>query len=184
MVGPLWMTLAIEPRNLAPLCPEFPMKVEDNTVVLFHYALSEGGEALESSFGREPLAALIGAGSIIPGLEKALMGREAGERFEVTIPPQEAYGDRLEALKQRVPRKRFSDSGHLQPGVQIMVETNQGRRLATVSKVGVTVVDLDLNHPMAGKTLTFDIELVEVREASTEEIEHGHAHGPGGHDHG
>lgn len=160
------------------------MKVAENTVVQFHYALSEGDQAVESSFGREPLAALIGASGIIPGLEAALMGRETGDRFEVTIPPEKAYGERHDQLVQRVPRKRFSGSGHLQPGVQIMIETNQGRRMATVAKVGVTVVDLDLNHPMAGKTLTFDIEVVDVREASTEEIEHGHAHGPGGHDHG
>lgn len=160
------------------------MKVAENTVVLFHYALSENGEAVESSFEREPLAALVGSGGIIPGLESALMARQAGDRFEVTIEPAQAYGERHEELVQRVPRKRFDNSGHLAPGLQIMVETNQGRRLATVSKVGVTVVDLDLNHPMAGKTLTFDIEVLEVREASTEEIEHGHAHGPGGHAHG
>lgn len=159
------------------------MKVAENTVVQFHYALSEKGQAVESSFGREPLAALIGAGGIIPGLENALMGREAGDRFEVTLEPAQCYGERHEQLMQRVPRKRFSDSGHLQPGVQIMVETNQGKRMATVAKVGVTVVDLDLNHPMAGKTLTFDIEVVEVREAATEEIERGHVHGEGGHDH-
>jgi FKBP-type peptidyl-prolyl cis-trans isomerase SlyD len=159
------------------------MKVAENTVVQFHYALSEGGQAVESSFGREPLAALIGASGIIPGLEAALMGREVGDRFEVTVPPEKAYGERHDQLVQRVPRKRFSGSGNLQPGVQIMIETNQGRRMATVAKVGVTVVDLDLNHPMAGKTLTFDIEVVDVREASTEEIEHGHAHGPGGHAH-
>ncbi|HRQ65688.1 MAG TPA: peptidylprolyl isomerase [Xanthomonadaceae bacterium] len=159
------------------------MKVAENTVVRFHYALSEGGQALESSFGREPLSALIGASGIIPGLEAALMGRAVGDRFEVTVPPEKAYGERHDQLVQRVPRKRFSGSGHLQPGVQIMIETNQGRRMATVAKVGVSVVDLDLNHPMAGKTLTFDIEVVDVREASTEEIEHGHAHGPGGHEH-
>lgn len=179
------VTRSPHPRTLArPESRMRSMKVAENTVVLFHYALSEGGRAIESSFGREPLAALVGAGGIIPGLEAALIGRQAGDRFQVEVGPKEAYGERHEQLVQRVPRKRFSGAGRLEPGVQIMVETSQGRRLATVARVGLSVVDLDLNHPMAGKTLSFDIEVVDVREASTEEIEHGHAHGPGGHHHG
>jgi FKBP-type peptidyl-prolyl cis-trans isomerase SlyD len=137
---------------------------------------------MESSREREPLAVLIGHGNIIPGLEKALDGREAGERFEVDVAAADAYGERREGLTQRVPKKHFG-AQKLQPGMQVVLNTNFGPRAVTIEKVGMSVVDVDLNHPMAGKDLHFDIEVVEVREAKPEEIEHGHVHGEGGHEH-
>jgi FKBP-type peptidyl-prolyl cis-trans isomerase SlyD len=164
------------------------MKIEKDRVVRFHYTVSESGvaeagqEAMESSREREPLAILIGHGNIIPGLEKALDGREAGERFEVDVPAADAYGERREGLTQRVPKKHFG-AQKLQPGMQVVLNTNFGPRAVTIEKVGMSVVDVDLNHPMAGKDLHFDIEVLEVREAKPEEIEHGHVHGEGGHEH-
>jgi FKBP-type peptidyl-prolyl cis-trans isomerase SlyD len=159
------------------------MKIEKDRVVRFHYTVSEvGQEPLETSEGREPLAILIGHGNIIPGLEKAMEGREAGEKFEVDVVAAEAYGERREGLTQRVPKKHFKGA-RLEPGMQAVLPTNFGPRAVTIQKVGMSVVDVDLNHPMAGKDLHFAIEVVEVREASAEEIEHGHVHGDGGHHH-
>jgi FKBP-type peptidyl-prolyl cis-trans isomerase SlyD len=159
------------------------MKIEKDRVVRFHYAVAEqGAEAVESSEGRDPLSILAGHGNIIPGLEKAMEGREAGDKFGVDVPAADAYGEKREGLSQRVPKKHFGNQ-RLEPGMQVVLNTNFGQRAVTIEKVGMSVVDVDLNHPMAGKDLHFDIEIVEVREASAEELEHGHVHGDGGHHH-
>ena len=164
------------------------MKIEKDRVVQFHYTLFEGGapgpgqEPLESSREREPLAILAGRGNIIPGLDKALEGREAGDSFGVDVAAADAYGEKREGLTQRVPKKHFG-AQKLEPGMQVVLQTNFGPRAVTIQKVGMSVVDVDLNHPMAGKDLHFDVEIVEVREASAEELEHGHVHGDGGHHH-
>lgn len=160
------------------------MKIEKDSVVRFHYTVSEAGQApLESSKERgEPLAILAGRGNVIPGLDKALDGHEAGDSFSVDVPAADAYGERREGLTQRVPKKHFG-AQKLAPGQQVVLNTNFGPRAVTVEKVGMSVVDVDLNHPMAGKDLHFDIEIVEVREAEQVEIEHGHVHGDGGHQH-
>jgi FKBP-type peptidyl-prolyl cis-trans isomerase SlyD len=164
------------------------MKIEKDRVVSFHYTLFEGldpeqgRQALESSKEREPLLILIGHGNIIPGLEKALEGHEAGDSFGVDVTAAEAYGERRDGLTQRVPKKHFG-AQRLEPGMQVVLNTNFGPRAVSIQKVGMSVVDVDLNHPMAGKDLHFDIEVVDVREASAEEIEHGHVHGEGGHAH-
>ena len=164
------------------------MKIEKDRVVLFHYTVSEQaaheqGEApLESSEGRGPLAILSGHGNIIPGLEKAMEGREAGDKFEVDVAAADAYGELQPGLSQRVPKKYFKDV-RLEPGMQAVLPTNFGPRAVTIQKVGMSVVDVDLNHPMAGKDLHFSVEIVEVREASAEEVQHGHVHGEGGHQH-
>jgi FKBP-type peptidyl-prolyl cis-trans isomerase SlyD len=159
------------------------MKIEKDRVVRFHYTVSEqGSEPLESSTEREPLAILAGHGNIIPGLEKAMDGHEAGDRFGVDVAAAEAYGEKREGLSQRVPKKHFGGQ-RLEPGMQVVLNTNFGPRAVTIEKVGMSVIDVDLNHPMAGKDLHFDIEIVEVREATSEELEHGHVHGDGGHQH-
>ena len=159
------------------------MKIEKDRAVRFHYSVAEQGqESVENSHGGEPLAVLIGHGNIIPGLEKAMEGREAGDKFAADVPAAEAYGERREGLSQRVPKKHFQGS-KLEPGMQVVLNTNFGPRAVTIEKVGMTAVDVDLNHPMAGKDLHFDIEIVEVRDATTEELEHGHVHGDGGHHH-
>jgi FKBP-type peptidyl-prolyl cis-trans isomerase SlyD len=160
------------------------MQIAKDSVVQFHYTVSEPGQApIESSHGGDALAILVGHGGIIAGLEKALIGRVAGDSFEVTVQPAEAYGERQEGLVQRVPKKYLRDAERLKPGMQTRVQTREGQRLATVLKVGMSVIDLDMNHPMAGRTLSFQVEIVDVRAASAEEIEHGHAHAPGGHHH-
>lgn len=160
------------------------MKAANNTVVTFHYSLSdEQGQPVESSRGGEPLAVLIGAHNIIPGLEKAIVGRGEGESFQVTVPPAEAYGEYRADFTQRVPKKYFRDAEKLKPGMQTVLQSNDGPRMVTVAKIGQSVIDVDLNHPMAGKTLVFDIEVTGVREASDEEKAHGHVHGEGGHHH-
>jgi FKBP-type peptidyl-prolyl cis-trans isomerase SlyD len=156
------------------------MKIEKDHVVRLHYTVSEaGGESIETSRDREPLAVLIGHQAIIPGLEEALLGRETGDTFEVTVTPDKAYGDRMPGLTQRVPKKHFKNQP-LAVGMQVVVPTSMGPRPVTVQKIGLSIVDVDLNHPMAGKTLKFDVEVVGVREAEAVEKEHGHVHGEGG----
>lgn len=159
------------------------MKIAKDAVVKFHYTVAEQGkEALESSKDREPLAILIGHGNIIPGLENAMIDHAAGDSFGVDVAAADAYGERREGLTQRVPKKHFG-AQKLVPGEQVVLQTNFGPRAVTIEKVGMSVVDVDLNHPMAGKDLHFDIEVVEVREATAEEVEHGHVHDGDGHHH-
>ena len=161
------------------------MQIAEHTIVRFHYDLAdEAGQPIESSREREPMAILYGAGNVIPGIEKAIEGRRAGERLQVTVPPAEGYGERREGLTQRVPKKFFNEARKLRPGDSTVLGSNQGPRVVTVLKIGEPVLDVDLNHPTAGRSLCFDIEIIEVREASAEEIAHGHAHEPGGHAHG
>ena len=162
------------------------MNVEANKVVSFHYSVSDGGsEPVDSSRERgEPLTVLIGHGNIIPGLEKALLGRAVGDRFEISVAPAEAYGERRANFTQRVPKKYFEDAEHLQPGMSTVLNTREaGPRMVVVHKIGSSVIDVDLNHPLAGKTLTFDVEITDIRDATEEEVAHRHAHGAGGHDH-
>jgi FKBP-type peptidyl-prolyl cis-trans isomerase SlyD len=159
------------------------MKIEDNSVVRFHYTVSEaGGTELESSRQGEPIAILVGHGNIVPGLEKAMRGHEAGDKFNVSVGPEEGYGERRDNMLQRVPRKHFKGA-KLVPGQQVVMPTQQGQRAMTIQKVGMSVVDVDLNHPMAGKTLEFDVEVVEVRPATESELQHRHAHAGDGHEH-
>jgi FKBP-type peptidyl-prolyl cis-trans isomerase SlyD len=160
------------------------MKAEKNKVVTFHYHLTDGGDdTIDSSREAEPLTVLFGHGAIIPGLEQAMDGHAAGDRFDVTVAPEQAYGVRREDFTQRVPKKYFRNADQLKPGDSTVLSTEQGHRPVVVLKVGSSVVDVDLNHPLAGKTLHFNIEITDVRDGSAEEIEHGHAHGAGGHHH-
>lgn len=162
------------------------MNVEANKVVSFHYSVSDGGaEAVDSSRERgEPLTILIGHGNIIPGLEQALIGHAVGDRFEVSVEPAQAYGERRANFTQRVPKKYFDHPESLRPGDATMLNTREaGPRTVVVHKIGSSVIDVDLNHPLAGKTLAFDIEITDIRDATEEEIAHRHAHGAGGHEH-
>lgn len=163
------------------------MQVTNNVVVSFHYSLrgDDGGEIESSRGSGQPVVALIGHGGIIPGLEKALLGHSVGDTLEVEVEPADAYGPRMEGNIQRVPKKYFRDAARLRPGMTTMLALKEGgQRVVTVGKVGSSVIDVDLNHPLAGKHLHFDIEIVAVREASKDEIAHGHVHGPEGVDHG
>ena len=160
------------------------MKIESGTVVSFHYKLrNEEGKELESSRGSEPSVYLHGANNIIRGLEKAMAGRESGDVFTVSLAPADAYGMHNPDKIQRVPVKHLLFKGKLQVGGVVQLNTSRGRVPVTVVKAGRHSADIDTNHPLAGKPLVFDIEVVAVRAASAEERAHGHAHGPGGHQH-
>ena len=160
------------------------MKISKGKVVSIHYALNDAaGEVLESSRGEAPLEYLHGHGNIIAGLEKALDGKTAGDKLKAVIPPEDGYGVRDEAMVKRLPISSFQNQDEVQVGAQFQAETSQGPRLATVTEMDGENVTVDLNHPLADQTLSFDIEVVAVREATEEELSHGHAHGPEGHDH-
>lgn len=158
------------------------MSINANDVVSFHYTLkNETGETLESSRGHEPVVYLHGHGAMIPGVEKAITGKKAGDSFSITVPPEEAYGPRQEDAIQRISLKHLHGAKTWKPGMTAIVETNQGPRQVLIVKVGHSMADVDLNHPLAGVTLNFDIEITESRPATEEELAHGHVHGPGGH---
>ena len=163
------------------------MKITDKTVVQFHYTLKdEAGEELESSFGSDPLAYLHGQKNMLVGVENALTDKEKGEKFTVTLQPEDAYGEYQEGAVQRIPAKHLQDGAGTtkwKAGMVASVQTEQGQRQVTVMKSGKFMVTVDMNSPLAGKVLTFDIEVVDVRAATDEEVEHGHAHGVGGHKH-
>lgn len=160
------------------------MDIVKDAVVQFHYHLCEGdGKELETSRTGEPMAILVGYNNIIEGLEKAFIGKSEGDVFSVTLLPKDAYGERSEDSKQRVPIKHLVGLKKPKVGQMVTVQTEQGQRQVTVEKVGRFNVDIDTNHPLAGKTLVFDIEILAVRDATEEEISHKHAHGIGGHNH-
>ena len=160
------------------------MIIEDKKVVSFHYELTnQEGEQLESSRDKEPMTYLHGANNIIPGLEKAMMGKSAGDKFQITVEPAEAYGERKEANIQRISAKHFKNLRKLAPGQVVGLQTKQGPVQVTVVKIGRFNVDVDANHPLAGQALTFDVEVTGVRDASEDETAHDHVHGAGGVDH-
>jgi FKBP-type peptidyl-prolyl cis-trans isomerase SlyD len=160
------------------------MKITTHAKVRIDYTLkNDDGEVLDTSEGREPLAFLQGAGQIITGLEQALEGREAGDRFSVSIEPALGYGEYDDDLVFEVPRERFGGEGEIAEGVQVQAEMQDGSvSVLTIVDIADDLVTLDANHPLAGETLHFDVEVAEVSEATAEEIEHGHVHD--GHSHG
>jgi FKBP-type peptidyl-prolyl cis-trans isomerase SlyD len=160
------------------------MQIAINKVVNIHYTLTNNdGEVLDSSKGRPPLAYIHGIGNIIPGLESALEGRSVGDKFQVTVAPEDAYGLRNDDLVQTVPREAFEGVNEILPGMQFQAQSPEGVQLVTVIGVDEEGVTLDGNHPMAGVTLNFDVEVAEIRDATEEELDHGHVHGAGGHHH-
>ena len=151
-----------------------------------HYTLKDNsGEVLDSSEGKEPLAFIQGIGNIIVGLEEELEGKAVGDKISATVVPEKGYGVRNEENVHVVPLSGFQADGEekLVEGMQVRVETNEGVSIADVAKIDGEEVTLDLNHPLADEILHFDVEVVDIREATKEELEHGHAHGPGGHHH-
>jgi FKBP-type peptidyl-prolyl cis-trans isomerase SlyD len=160
------------------------VEISSDRVVTIHYTLKDDrGTVLDSSAGGEPLAYIQGHGNLVSGLEKALEGKEHGSSLAVVVAPAEGYGERDEALIQRVPKRTLQGSGDIKKGMQFQARTDDGMRLFTVTAVIGDMVTLDGNHPLADQTLHFDIEVVGVREATAEELEHGHVHGAGGHHH-
>lgn len=156
--------------------------IQQGMVGLFHYTLTnDQGQKLDSSEGGEPLAYLHGGGNIVPGLEKQLEGRTAGESFMAHVPPGEAYGERRSPGPQRMERSAFPDDFPLQVGRPFGAQTEDGQQL-TLWIVGIEGDDvlIDIDHPLAGHTLHFDVSIVGVREATESEKQHGHAHGVDG----
>jgi len=159
------------------------LTIEKDRVVVFDYTIrNAGGDVLETTAGDDPLAILHGHQNVLAALDRALAGHVAGDVVSVTLEPADAYGDRRDGLTQRV-SKKYLPKGRLQPGMTVRLNTERGPRTVTIVKVGNKMVDVDLNHPYAGQTLGFELLVREVREASREEIAHGHVHGPGGHHH-
>ncbi len=160
------------------------MNIEKNRVVTLHYTLrDEQGAVIDSSSGRGPLSYIHGKGNIIPGLEQALAGRAAGDKVDVTVAPEQGYGRRDERLVQILPRTKFTGLSEITPGMQVRSSGPKGPRMLTVVRVERDFVTVDANHPLAGRTLHFSVEVEEVRKATHDEVSHGHVHGPGGHQH-
>jgi FKBP-type peptidyl-prolyl cis-trans isomerase SlyD len=157
------------------------MLISKSTAVEFHYTLSNEGTQLESSLNEKAMDYLHGHGGIFPTLEQALQGKTVGDTLEVTLTPEQSYGERREEGHiQRIPIKHLQANERLKVGNVVMVELNQGRQQVTIVKLGKFNADCDLNHPFAGKSLTFAIEVMSVRAATEEEISHGHIHAEGG----
>ncbi|MDH5656210.1 MAG: peptidylprolyl isomerase [Spirochaetia bacterium] len=160
------------------------MKIEKDKVVMIDYKLTgEDGSVIDTSDGREPLAYLHGNGGLIPGLESELEGKAVEDSFSVSIPPEKAYGTRDESLLYVIPRKEFEMSDQLKVGMQFQAQNESGIQLLTISKIDGDDITVDGNHPLAGETLNFDVTVKEIRDATAEELSHGHVHGPGGHQH-
>jgi len=155
------------------------MRISKNKIVTIDYTLTDlKGKVLNSSVGSEPFIFIHGVGSIIPGLETALEGKSSGDAFTVQITPEDGYGPRNESLTQVVSKDLFEGAGELQVGMQFEAQTNTGKQLLTITRIEGNDVTIDGNHPLAGETLKFDVKIHDVRDATSEELSHGHAHGP------
>ncbi|MBV9344505.1 MAG: peptidylprolyl isomerase [Gammaproteobacteria bacterium] len=160
------------------------MSIAPDHVVSIHYTLrNDAGEVLDRSADEEPLTYLHGHGNLIPGLERALAGKQPGDSLQVRVEPDEGYGSYDERLVQRVPRRALKGIQNLRLGMRLQAQTAEGARTVTVTQLAGDLVTLDGNHPLAGQTLNFEVRVAEVRAATAEELAHGHVHGPGGHAH-
>lgn len=160
------------------------MRIGKNTVATIDYKLTDENNAvIDSSEGGEPLSYLHGANNIIPGLEQALTGKQAGDAIKVSIPPAQGYGERDPELMTVVPKTQFESPDSIEVGMQFQTHSDDGAQVVTVVDVDAEKVTVDGNHPLAGMTLNFDVKVVEVRAATAEEISHGHVHGPHDHHH-
>ena len=158
------------------------MTIQKNSVVTIEYTLTdESGALIESSEGQEPLTYIHGMGNIIPGLEASLEGKMAGEAIKVAVPPEDAYGECDNEKIIDIPKVQFSGVDDVKVGMQFGVHSSVGEQIVTVTKVDGETVTVDANHPLAGKTLNFDVKIVGIRDATSDELDHGHVHGPGSH---
>ena len=161
------------------------MQVSEQKVVTMNYEVADDqGQLIDRSEEGGPLAYIHGNGQLIPGLETALEGRGKGDKVAVDVPPEQGYGERDEDGVQTVARNQFDDSVEIEVGMQFEAQDDdEGHQIVTVVAVDGENITLDTNHPLAGKNLCFEVEILDVRDASAEELSHGHVHGPGGHDH-
>lgn len=156
------------------------MQIAEKQVVSIHYTLKDAqGNTLDSSNGQEPLPFLCGANNIVPGLENALLGKSVGDKLDVVVQPEEGYGEVRADLVQKVDRANFQGIDDIQVGMQFMAEAPWGQQPVAVTKVEDDGVTLDGNHPLAGQVLAFSVEVVEIREATEDEMQHGHVHTEG-----
>ena len=161
------------------------MQIENKKVVTFDYTLNDSDRGYsETTEGKEPAAYLHGFGGIVRGLEREMRGKQPGDEFSVTVPPEDAFGSHDPQALRRVSVKHLIRPGKLAVGKLVAVNTKQGHAQGVVRKVGRFNVDVDFNHPMAGRTLIFDVKIVDVRDATPEELAHRHVHGAGGVEHG
>lgn len=157
------------------------MQVATNKAVTIHYTLTnQAGDIVDSSRDGDPLAYIHGIGSLVPGLEKELEGKGVGDNVTVTVQPEDGYGHKTPELIQVVPKEAFHFDGEIEVGMRFQAETDHGIELVEVIAVDDESVTVDANHPLAGEALNFDVDVVDVRDATAEEIEHGHIHGEGG----
>ncbi len=160
------------------------LTIQKNCVVSFDFTLSdEEGTLMDSSKGQEPLVYLHGFKALIPGLENALEGKREGDDFKVVITPDQAYGNRDEDLVYEIDREEVAHLPNLNVGMELEVDSDDESVVMTIVQINDNSVVLDANHPLAGVTLNFDIQVLNVRQATADEISHGHVHGPGGHHH-
>jgi len=160
------------------------MSISNNRVVSFHYTLTDGdGKQLDKSGEKGPLTYLHGAGNIIPGLEKQLEGKDVGDKLTAAVPAAEAYGEHSADLIQELPASMFSGVDKVEAGMEFQAQTEQGTQIVRVKDVAGDTVTIDANHPLAGVDLNFDVEITDVRDATEEELNHGHVHGPEGEEH-
>ena len=156
------------------------MIVAANKVVKMHYSVLDNNKnTIDNSFDGEPLVFIVGTGFLIPGLENALLGKEAGDTFSVTVEPEQGYGERHDDLMQAVPKSMF-EGMEIEVGMQFRATTDDGDQSVMIIDIQDEEVIVDGNNPLAGITLNFDVEILEVRDATAEELEHGHVHGEGG----
>jgi FKBP-type peptidyl-prolyl cis-trans isomerase SlyD len=154
--------------------------VKDGQIVSMEYTLRVEGEVIDSSEGGAPLEYLQGAGNIIPGLEQAMNGMKIGESKQVTVAAADGYGEADEEAFVAVPREHFPEHIPAEVGIELQVQNEQGQTMhARIEKVSESEITLNFNHPLAGKELKFDVKVVGLRDATEEEMEHGHAHGDG-----
>ena len=156
---------------------------KDHVVEIDYKLTNDAGEVLDTSEGAAPLAYLHGHNNIVVGLEKQLEGKAEGDNFKASVDPSEGYGERTENLVSQVPKDEFKDIPDLQEGMQLQAQTEQGFQIFTVAKIEGETVTVDGNHPLAGQTLHFEVTVKSIRAATSEELDHGHVHGPGGHHH-
>lgn len=152
-------------------------------MISIEYTLKDdSGSVIDSSTGRQPLTYIHGTGAIVPGLEQALEGKSVGETIDVSLTPEQGYGERDPKLVQNIPIRKLPDR-KAEVGMTFQVKTPEGPRLLVINAVKGDYATVDANHPLAGMNLNFQVKVVEVRDASEEELQHGHVHGPGGHEH-
>jgi FKBP-type peptidyl-prolyl cis-trans isomerase SlyD len=169
------------PKILTLTFNRLRMQIGKEKVVSIHYTLRDNkGTTLDSSVGHEPLLYIQGIGNLIPGMEEGLEGKMKGDKVEIKVSPEKGYGERDAKMIQKVPRSAFGGQ-EVKKGMQF--QTDQRGQVVTVTEVGLDTITVDGNHPLAGVELNFSVEVLDIRNATSEELAHGHVHGPGGHHH-